>query len=92
MINSGGISLSEDSFKASIDQVSITEDMLEADDPRALGDEENPDSEEEWTVFESKEAKMHRELANTFKVNERKFLKIQEKKKRKLSKRKPLKN
>lgn len=62
--------------------MSITEDVLEADDPRALGDKENLDSKEEWTA-ERKNAKCIESHANTFKVNERKLLKIEEKKKKK---------
>lgn len=60
MIDSGSISLPEDLIKAPVNQVSIRKYALEASGSREP-EEEKEEAEKDWTVFESKGGKKHRE-------------------------------
>lgn len=62
LIDSASIYLLEDSIKAPVNQVSITEDALEASESREPEDEKEVwEAEEDWTVYKIKSAKKHRE-------------------------------
>lgn len=63
LIDSGSISLPDDSVNAQVYRMSIKEDMLEPDKRHAYDDEKAPKLGEEWIVYGSNACKKRQDRA-----------------------------